>query len=53
MIFALAAIVCTQFVHEMTEGEAREDVLSSVHYLFVIPTSLIYGKNQGDRQGIV
>ena len=43
----------TQFVREVTEGEAREKIWSSINYLFFISTSLIYGKNQQVRQGIV
>ena len=43
--FSLDALLCTQSVHEMTEGEAREEIWSSVNYLFFISTSLIYGKN--------
>ena len=38
------AILFSQFIHEMTEGEAREETWSSVNYLFFISTSLIYGK---------
>ena len=46
-------ILFTQFVHEITEGEAREEIRSSVNYLFFISASLIYGKNQQIRQGIM
>ena len=51
--FHLVHSLVTPFVHEITEGEAREEVWSSVSYLFFISTSLIYGKNQPVRQGIV
>ena len=37
--FSLDALLCTQSVHEMTEGEAREEIWSSVNYLFFISTS--------------
>ena len=43
----------TQFISEITKGEAKEETWSSVNYLFFISTSLIYGKNQKIRQGIV
>ena len=46
---SLDVIVFTQFcptVQEITEGEAREEILSSVNYLFFISSSLIYRKNQ-------
>ena len=43
----------TQFVHQITEGEAREEIWLSVDYLFFISTSLIYRKNRQVRQGIV
>ena len=46
----------SQFGHtvfwEVTEGEAREETLSSVNYLFFI-SALIYRKNQQVRQGIL
>ena len=51
--FSLDATLFTQSVHEITEGKAREEIWSSVNYLFFISTSLIYGKNQEFRQGIV
>lgn len=40
-------------VCEITEGEVREKIWSSANYLFFISTSLIYGKNQQVRQGIL
>lgn len=43
----------TRFVQEITRGEASEEVWSSVNYFFFISTSLIYGRNQPVRQGIV
>lgn len=46
---SLDVIVFTQFcptVQEITEGEARGEILSSVTYLFFISSSLIYRKNQ-------
>ena len=43
----------TQFVGEMTEREAEEDIWSSVHDLFFISTSFICGKSWQDRQSIV
>ena len=49
------AILFTQFVCEITEGEAGEEICLSVNYLLFISTSLIYGKNYGKkvRQGIM
>ena len=49
--FSVDALLFTQSVHEMTEGEAGEgeageEIWSSVNYLFFISTSLVYGKNQ-------
>lgn len=43
---SLVAILFTQFVPEITEEEAREEVWSPAGYLIFISTSLIYGKNQ-------
>ena len=40
-------------VWELTEGEAREEIWLFVNSLFFFSTSLIYGKNQHIRQGIV
>ena len=42
----------TQFVQEITEGEAKGETWSSVNYLFFISISLIQGKNQQVRPGI-
>ena len=52
-IFSLDAFLFTQSVHEMTEGEAREEIWSSVNYLFFISTSLIYRRSQHIRQGVM
>ena len=41
----------TQFVREITEGEAREEIYPSVNYLFFISTSLIYERT--DKLGKV
>ena len=49
----LDVILVTLFIPKITEGEAKEEIWSSVNYFFQIPTSLIYGKNQQVRQGIV
>ena len=49
----LDVILFTQFVCQITEGGGRKETWSSVNYLFFISTSLIYGKNQQARQGIV
>ena len=51
----LDVIVFTQlFVQQITEeGEAKEEIWSSVNYLFFISTSLIFGKNRQVRQGTV
>ena len=49
----LDAVSCTQFVREITEGEAGEESRSSVSYLFFISTSLIYRGKQHVKQGIV
>ena len=38
---SLDAILFTQFVWEITEGGAREEIWSSVNYLFFIYTSLL------------
>lgn len=46
------AVLLTRFVHEITEGEAGEEVWPSVNDLLLVSTSLIYGKNQVLR-GIV
>ena len=55
--YSLVHTVCSHvfffFFHEVTEGKAREETWSSVNYLFFISTSLIYGRNQQVRQGIV
>ena len=37
----LDAVLFTQFACEITEGEAKEEIWSSVNYLFFIFTSLI------------
>ena len=49
----LDVILVTLFVPKITEGEAKEEIWSYVNYFFQSPTSLIYGKNQQVRQGIV
>ena len=51
--FLLDAILFPPFVHEITEGEAGEEIWSPGNYLFFISTSLICGKNQQVRQGIL
>lgn len=43
------AILFTQFIHQITEGEAREEIRLAVNYLFFTSTSLIYGKNKQVR----
>ena len=48
----LDAVLFTQFVHEITKGKAKEEMWSSVTYLFFMSTSLIDRKNQQVRQGI-
>ena len=50
---SLDAILFTQFVHKITEEEAKEEIWSSVNYLFLIFTSLVYGKNQHVKLSIV
>ena len=50
---SLDAILFSQFVCEITEGGAGEEIRSSVNYLFFNSTSLIYGKNQQVRQSTV
>ena len=47
--FSVDALLFTQSVHEMTEGEAGEEIWSSVNYLFFISTSSIYRRNQHIR----
>ena len=43
----------SNFVHKVTEGEAREEIWSCVNYLFVISTSFICRKSQQVRKSIV
>ena len=50
---SLDAILSTQFVWEITEGEAKEEIWSAVHHLFFIFTSFTYRKYQQVRQDIV
>ena len=50
---SLDAIFFTQFVSEITGGEAGKEIWLSVNYLFFISTSFIYEKDQQIRQGIV
>lgn len=50
---SLDAILFTQLVFEITEGEDREEMWSSVNCLSLISTSLIYRKNKQFRQGVV
>ena len=50
---SLDAILFTPLVREINEEEAGKIIWSSVNYLFLISTSLIYGKNQDISQGIV
>ena len=40
--FSLDALLFTQFVRKTTEREAREEIWSSVNYLFFISTSFFY-----------
>ena len=51
--FYLDAILFTWLVFEITEGEAGEEIWSSVNYLFFISTSLIHRKNLPVRPGVV
>ena len=44
------AILFTQFIHQITEAEAREEIRLAVYYLFFTSTSLIYGKNKQVRR---
>ena len=48
-VFSSDAIFA-QFVCEITKGEAREDIWSSLHYLLFISTSLMYRKGQQIKQ---
>ena len=50
---SLDVILFTQFAHEITEGEAGEEIWSSADYLFLVSMSLIPEKNQQVRRGIV
>ena len=43
----------TQFVWEIVEEEASEEIWSSVNYLFFISTPLIHGNDQQVSPGIV
>ena len=43
----------TQFVCEITKGETMEEIWSCVNCLFFIYFSLIYGKKQHIKHGIV
>ena len=49
---SLHITVFTQFAG-LLKGEVREEIWSSVPYLFFVSTYLIYGKIQQVRQGIV
>ena len=49
----LKVILFTQFVLEIMEGEAREEISSSVNNLFFILTSFIYGKNRQGSEWVV
>ena len=49
----LDALLFTQFVQEITEGEAREEVCSRANDLVFISTALICGENRQVRQSIV
>lgn len=49
---SLDAILLTQSIWEITEGEARGEIWSPVNHLFFIFTSLIYRRSQQVRQGI-
>ena len=51
--FFFKCYLFTQFIHEITEGEAREEIWSFVNDLLFISTSLIYEKNQQVRWSIV
>ena len=51
--FSLAAVLVTQVVLEISEGEAGEEIWLSVNYLILRPTSLIYRKNQRFGQSSV
>jgi len=50
--FSLDAILFTQFVCEITEGKAGQEIWSPIRYLFFM-SSLIYRKDRQIRQGIV
>lgn len=50
---SLDAILFTQFFHELTEGESREEIWSSVYYVVFISISFIYGMNHQIRKTIV
>lgn len=50
---SLDVILFTQSLCEITEGDAREEIQSSVNYLFFVSTSSVYGKNPQISQGIV
>ena len=54
MVF-LQMLSCSQFVPGIAEGEAQEEIWSSVSYLFLISTPLIYRKIQEIRirQGVL
>ena len=49
----LGVILFTQFVQEITKGEAREEACSRVNDLVFISTALICGENRQVRQSIV
>ena len=49
----LDVILFTQFVQEIIEGEAREEVCSRVNDLVFISTALICGENLQVRQSMV
>ena len=51
--FVIYILSCSQFVYEITKAETVEEIWSCVNYLFFIYSSLIYGKKQHIRHGIV
>ena len=53
ILFMQFSGLLSQFVQEITEGEAEEETWPSVNYLFFTSTSLIYRTSRQIRKGSV
>lgn len=45
-------VLSSSYIWESPDGSAREEIRSSVNFLFFISASLVYGENQQAGQGI-